>query len=86
MQRLPLSSLPETCHYSESFEDVATIDEEDGHTITLQPNNSINGGHALSRGPPQLFRQRGINEYTVEVHEMDHTQDIDINNEESSFV
>lgn len=80
MQTFAPTSLPETCHYSESLDDMTTIDyngEEDDHEIThhSQSNNSSNGGHALSRGPPQLFRQRGINEFTVEVHAENNTQD-----------
>ena len=87
MQKFSLSSLPETCHYSESLEDMTTVDqseEEVDHEITphLQSNNSANGGHALSRGAPQLFRQRAINECTVEVHAENNAQDIDDDNHE----
>ena len=77
------TSLPETCHqYSESLEDMTTIDyneEEDDHETThhSQSNNSSNGGHVLSRGPPQFFRQGAINEFTVEVHAENNTQDVE---------
>ena len=81
MQEFAPTSLPETCHHSESLE-VTTVDyheEEDNHEIThqSQSNNSSNGGHALSRGPPQLFHQGAINEFTVEVHAENNIQDID---------
>ena len=87
IQKFSLSSLPETCHYSESLEDVTTVDynkEEDDHEITphLQSNNSVNSGHALSRGSLQFFRQRAINECTVEVHAESDTQNIDNNTED----
>lgn len=83
IQKFSLATLPETCQYSESLENMDAIDDNkeetdlDEITLHLPSNNSANGGHALSRGPPRLFRQGGINECTVEVHAESNVQKVD---------
>lgn len=67
VKKFSSSKLPETCYYSESLECVDQGENHDQRTTHLVSNNSANGGHRLLGGP-QLFRQRAINESTVEVH------------------
>ena len=86
MQKFSLSTVPEICRFSESMEAPVAIDHNDegvdqGITPQLASNNSANGGHLISNRPPQLFRQGGINECTVEIHAENNTGDPDSDTE-----
>lgn len=72
-------SLPETCQYSESYEDIVAVDhvKKNGNQkfTHLLSNNSADGGHDLLRGQ-QLVRQGAINEFTVEIHNENNQQEL----------
>ena len=85
IQKFSLSALPEVCHLSESLEAAIAVDHnnegvDQGIPPQLVSDHSANGGHLLL---PRLFRQDGINELTVDVHEENNAEeDTDIDTEQ----